>query len=414
MPRTVEHPDLKVSVIIPTYNRAYYLREALDSVFAQSLLPWEVIVVDDGSTDATPAVVQSYGSRVRYIRHEQNQRISAARNSGLKVAQGDVIAWLDSDDLWEPTFLATVISLLEADATFGAVYTGLSRINAVGEFLPQGSLTVVPPSDLYSVLVEDCFIQTSAFVARKKCFEQIGEFDTQFHICEDYDIFLRLASVCTIVGIPEPLVRYRVHGHNTVANTEAFCRYRLALTEKHFGLSEGDPATWSLAKRRAHGCAFRAAARKYIESKQQDEGWRYLARAVTICPELLNRLDTFYELACGDQAMGYRGKADMLDIAANGMEMVRRLDALFANAPKSVLILRRVAYGNAFLALAVLSDQAGDWKAARGYLFRAIRSQLGLLQDPLVVRRFVKLCLGKRIIDFLRHLRATVGTSLRS
>jgi tetratricopeptide (TPR) repeat protein len=393
---------LRVSVIIPAYNRADYLVQAMQSVLNQSFSPFEVIVVDDGSTDDTAEVVRAFESRARYLRHDDNRGVAAARNSGLSAARGEVIAWLDADDLWEPDCLATVIPMLRADEGLDGVYTGLMRIDADGTLLPQVSLAVVPPADLYSALVEDCFIQTSTFVARKRCFDRVGEFDTRFRICEDYDMFLRLAKAFTIVGVPEPLVRYRVHEHNTVANTEAFCRFRLALTQKHFGEPEGDPRTWSPVRRRAHSCAFRAAALKCIQSGQTDRGWDYLEKAVSIWPDLLGRLDTLYELACGDQPHGYRGHVDSLDIEGNGREMLIRLDVLFGKADPMLQPMRRPAYGNAYLALGILSDQAGRWRAARCYLFQAIKANPRLLGSNSVARRLLKLLLGRRSLTIKR------------
>ena len=198
---------LRVSVIVPTYNRANYLREALDSILNQSFAPYEVIVVDDGSSDNTPEVLRAYASNVRFTQQE-HQGVSAARNRGLALAQGDVVAWLDADDVWETEFLSTIVPLLDERPELGGVYTGLIRIDAQGNVLPQVGVRVVPAEELYSALVEDCFIQTSTFVARKRCFDQVGAFDPQFDICEDYDMFLRLAQCCTIIGLPELLVRY--------------------------------------------------------------------------------------------------------------------------------------------------------------------------------------------------------------
>ena len=408
MPSALEQPGLRVSVLIPTYNRAEYLRQALESVFAQSLAPWEVIVVDDGSTDHTAAVAGSFGPKVRYVRHESNRGISASRNSGLEAAQGEVIAWLDSDDLWEPAFLATVIPLFEADSSLDGVYTGLMRIDAAGNVLPQVSVRVDPAPELYSSLVQECFIQTSTFAARKKCYAEVGGFDPEFDICEDYDMFLRLARVCTIAGVPEPLVRYRVHAKNTVSDANAHCRFRLALTRKQFGSPEGDPLTWSEEKRRAHGYAFRAVALKCIQSGQADLGWDHLEKAVSIWPSLLDQLDTFYELACGEQPMGYRGQADLLDIERNGADMIHRLDGLVEAVP-ALESVRRPAYANTYLALAMLSDQAGDWEAARRYLFRAIRTDLRLAASPPVLRRLLKLCAGQRLVQIARTVTGSRG-----
>jgi len=393
-----------VSVIIPTYNRAEYLAQALQSVFNQTLSPFEVIVIDDGSTDNTADVVRAFEPRVRYFRHARNKGVSAARNRGLGVAQGEIIAWLDADDLWEPDFLATIVPLLAADAGLDGVYTGLVYIDAAGNILSQSSQKVVPPSNLFSSLLDNCFIVTCALVVRKRCLEQVGDFDTQLGICEDYDMWLRLAKTFTIIGLPTPLVRIRVHEHNTVGDTDAFCQFRLAVTQKHFGKPEGNPRTWSAERRRAHAHAFRSVALKCIQDGQADRGWRYLEEAVSIWPDLLDRLDTLYELACGDQPRGYRDQADLLDIESSGVEMLSRLDSFFAKAGPALESTRRPAYGNAYLALGMLGDQAGRWAAARRYLFQAIKANPRLLASYPVVRRLLKLCAGQRLVRMGRKM----------
>lgn len=390
-----------VSVVIPTYNRAEYLRQALASVFAQSFAPWEVIVVDDGSSDRTPEVVQAFGAKVRYVRQD-HQGIAAARNRGLEVAQGEVIAWLDADDLWEPNYLSTVVPLLTDDATLDGVYSGLRYIDAAGNLLPQSSRKVVKPADLYSSLAEECFIQTSTFAVRRRCFARVGGFDLAFQICEDYDMFLRLAKECTIVGVPLPLVRYRVHGHSTMNDVDTLCRFRLEVPRKHFGPEEGDPLTWPDGKRRAYACAYRFVALAHIQSGRAEQGWQFLAKGASIWPEILGRLDTFYELACGDQPRGRRGQADLMDIKKNGAELLRRLDTLFAQVGTRLVSVRRAAYGNAYLALGMLSDQAGQWAMARRYLRQALAADPRLLGSYPVVRRLLKVHAGKRLVRAAR------------
>lgn len=404
MPSASEQTALRVSVIIPTYNRAGYLRGALNSVFGQSLPPWEVIVVDDGSTDETAGVVDSYGSSVRYARHSQNQGISAARNTGISTARGDIIAWLDSDDLWKPDHLATVIPLLVDDESIDGVHTGLIRIDEQGNTLAQVGCRTVPPEELSSSLVESCHIQTSTFVARKCCYEQAGTFDTRFGICEDYDMFVRIAKRHRILGVPSRTVKYRVHTHNTVADPARYSEYRLALTEKHYGEDDGVTENWSQEKRTAYGYAYRAVALKWIEHGCSTEGWRLLRRAAHSFPGLLRCVDTFYELACGDQPMGYRGSTEGFDIKRNGTEVMGHLQNLFAGASPEVAALQKVAYAKTYLALAMLSDQAGQWSQARHYIVRAIHAHPGLLRDMGTARRLGKLLAGKRIVDSLRRL----------
>jgi len=404
-----DYETLRVSVIIPTYNRADYLPQALQSVFDQTLDPFEVIVVDDGSTDNTTDVVRAFEPRVRYFRHDHNKGVSAARNSGLEAAQGEIIAWLDADDLWEPDFLATLIPLLAADPRLDGVYSGFVLMDAAGNILPQSSQRVVPPSDLFSSLIDTNLIVTPAIVARKKCFEQVGNFDPQFGIAEDYDMWLRLAKVFTIMGLPAPLVRIRVHESNTLQDTAAFSRFRLAVIQKHFGPLEGALPTWPEDKRRAYAQTFRSIALRYIQDGQPDEGWQFLEKAVSIRPALLGQLDTYYELACGDQPRGYRGQADLLDIEGNGAEMLRRLDRLFAEAGPTLEPLRRRAYGNACLALGLLSDLADRSKVARCYLLHAAITCPSLLVTSQLPCKLLKTCMGSRVIEAVRWLRIWWG-----
>lgn len=411
MPAAVEQPSLRVSVIIPTYNRAGYLREALDSIFAQTLPPWEVIVIDDGSTDDTLQVVNNAPGPVRFYQ-QAHQGVAAARNLGLQNAAGDLIAWLDSDDLWEPEFLAAVVQLLAQDARLDGVYTGLTMIDADGAELRKAG-RVESPDGLYQALVRDCFLATPSIVVKKTCYDQAGGFDPQFRVSEDYDMWLRLASRCRIMGISRPLVRIRVHATNTMADVDALAQARLALTKKHFG-DLHDDNTMSDASQAAYGYAFLSMALKYVEGRKAAEGWACLEKAVALHPATLKQLDTFYELALGDQPRGYRGEASLVDVNANGGEMLRRMDALFAAAGPDVQALKGQAYGNAYLALAMLSDQAGDWAAARRYLRKALRWHPALLRDRSVSRRLIKLSLGQRTANSLRRLRPeAVGRSVR-
>ncbi|MDW8319665.1 MAG: hypothetical protein RMN53_17705, partial [Anaerolineae bacterium] len=181
---------------------------------------------------------------------------------------------------------------------------------------------------------------------------------------------------------------------------------RMAVLAKHFGPPEGDPRTWPAEKRTGYAFAYRATALGYIAQHEPDEGWRFLRCAVETDPAILAQLSTFYELALGDQPRGYRGEARLVDLARNGADMLRRLDDLFVSAPPSVQALRGLAYGNAYLALAMLSDQAGDWAAARRYMRRAIRCHPAFLRDPSVVRRLVKLHMGRRLASSLRRAQA--------
>jgi len=390
-----------VSVIIPSYNRADYLPQAIGSILAQTYPVTEIIVVDDGSTDDTLNVVQRYQGRVRFY-VQNHSGVAAARNKGLELAHGDVIAWCDADDVWETDFLKATVSMLDRNPNLDGVYGGVAHIDSDGQRLPQVNCIAVPPKQLHRALSDECFLQTTAVVLRKKCFDQAGPFDAEFQICEDYDMWLRLSKRFTIVGVPRPLINYRVHSQNTVRDTSKWCQSRLAITRKHFGELNGPPTA---QQRRAYAFAYRGAAMKCIQDGAADEGWQYLRQGVTLWPQLLARLDTLYELACGDQPPGQRGAVNQLNLERNRADLLKRLDELFAQSDSTLAVVRAATYGNTYLALGMLSEQAGHWSTARLLLLKALRANPRLGLDLSFMRRLLKVSAGPRVVRKLRKAR---------
>jgi tetratricopeptide (TPR) repeat protein len=282
------------------------------------------------------------------------------------------------------------------------VYTGITFIDREGVSLSK-AIRIEPPDKLYSCLVEGNWLATPTVVARRECYEAVGEFDDRFRMAEDYDMWLRLTARYRFIGVAQPLARIRVHPGNTMANVDRLCADRLALVQKHFGCLE-DPSKHAPDADRGYAFAFRAMALACVEAGQGNRGWAYLSRAAGLYPRLLSRPDTFYELVCGDQPRGYRGQAGLLDIKANGTEMLARLRELFAAHP-NLGPYQHQAFGLAYLALAMLSDQAGKWGQARAYLLRAIAARPLFLRDATVLRRLLKLCAGRPIVAQLRRIR---------
>jgi len=187
--------DPTVSVIIPTYNRAHLVGRAIRSVLNQTYQDFEIIVVDDGSTDNTEEVVKSFNDpRIRYIRHEENRGGSAARNTGIRAARGEYIAFLDDDDYWLPTKLDKQVQVAKKSSpSVGMIYTGLAfievKINKVVKiFRPQyrGKLTL-----------EEMFAWTAptpTMLVRKECLNAVGGFDEKLPRYQDPDLGVRLAQ----------------------------------------------------------------------------------------------------------------------------------------------------------------------------------------------------------------------------
>lgn len=395
----------RVSVTIPACNQAHYLAYALQSVVSQTYNDWEAIIVDDGSTDGTCSVVESFvDSRIRYI-YQENQGLSAARNTGIRTARGEFLAFLDADDGWEREFLRRCTEILAADRTLAGVYGHTCFMDESGKVLPRIGGYPLPRDAFRQRILEGGFFPVHAALVRAEIVRAVGSFDEQLTSLEDWDLWIRVSSRHQMLGIAEPLVRYRLYPGSMSTDAARMHRNRIAVVTKHFGPPEGDPAVWPRQKRRAYGFADRSSALGYIQQGQPDKGWELLAGAVSVWPHLLQRLDTFYELACGEQAKGYRGQADRLDLERSEAEMAQRLGALLAEADAPARV-KCTAYGNAYLALAMLADQAGKWEQARGYLVRALRFHPTFLGDATVARRFIKLCAGRRLVGGLRYLRS--------
>jgi glycosyltransferase involved in cell wall biosynthesis len=208
---------LTISVIIPTYNRAALVREALDSLLAQTRVPDEIIVIDDGSTDDTPDVLARYGDPVRVIR-QNNRGRSAARNRGLDAAQGDLIAFLDSDDRLPPDSIARRVAAFEQQPAVNAVYGDTLVIGPHGD--PQGLSSAIypvprPSGAIFGDLIRRNFITMPSVTFRRTPASAPLRFDAAVEPAEDYDFWLRLAAHARFLYLDEPLAEYRIAGSAT-------------------------------------------------------------------------------------------------------------------------------------------------------------------------------------------------------
>jgi GT2 family glycosyltransferase len=196
-----------VSVVIPTYNRSCLLTQALDSVLGQTQPPQEVIVIDDGSRDDTRARVDPYRDRVRYI-YQENQGVSAARNRGVREATGEVVAFLDSDDVWHPCKLQCQLQALADHPALALLGTGV--IEWPGEFpdVPAPTAADLLPIPYRRLVVKNYFT-TSSLLARREALARVGPFDTSMSGPEDYDLWLRVANIAPVAKLNLPLTGYR-------------------------------------------------------------------------------------------------------------------------------------------------------------------------------------------------------------
>lgn len=200
-----------VSVIIPTFNRAQTLLRALSSILYQTFFDYEIIVVDDGSSDDTPGRLAPFHDHIRCISHDHNLGVSAARNTGIKAANSPFIAFLDSDDYWLPQKLAAQAAFFNKNPEAVACQTEEIWIRNGVRVNPQRKHRK-PSGDIYIPSLKLCLVSPSAVVVKKSLFDEVGLFDEDLPACEDYDLWLRISCHYPIYLLEESFV-VKVGGH---------------------------------------------------------------------------------------------------------------------------------------------------------------------------------------------------------
>lgn len=225
----------KVSVVIPAYNKADLTVYAVESVLKQTYSNVEIIVIDDGSTDQTRDRLAAFGSRIKYV-HKENGGACSARNAGIRLAQGDYVAFLDCDDLYADSKIQKCVDYLQRHPNAGLVHTDAYFIDAKGSITGQYAhrKSQMCQGQIAAELILGNFICNSTPVIRKKCFESAGLFDESFFIPADWDMWLRVSEVAQVGYIDEPLTRYRVTDNYTFNRIEQAEREELIVIEKFF------------------------------------------------------------------------------------------------------------------------------------------------------------------------------------
>lgn len=228
----------RVSVIIPVYQGDRFLAEAIESVLNQTYTNYEIIVVDDGSTDNSCGVLQPYLEKIRYI-YQENQGVAAARNRGIQMAQGELIAFLDQDDFWLSDKLALQVACFDAQPELGIVHSGWRRVDRAGK--PLGN--VEPWHKAPNLTLEEWVhwkpILLSAMMFRREWLERVGSLDTRFQQVCDLDLALRLALAgCQSFWLYQVTVCYREHEHNESQKTFVQAHELWTVLDKFFSRSE--------------------------------------------------------------------------------------------------------------------------------------------------------------------------------
>lgn len=216
---------VQISVIIPTYNRAWCLKKAIDSVLSQKAAKFELIVVDDGSTDQTQPLLREYIGRLINLK-QSNRGVSAARNAGIRIAKGALVAFLDSDDQWLPGKLAVQNTFFDAHPKAVACQTEEIWIRNGVRVNPKRK-HAKPSGNIFKRSLKLCLVSPSAVMLKKSVFDEVGLFDETLPACEDYDMWLRIGCRYPVRLLKTPLIA-KYGGHDDQLSRQAgLDRYRI-------------------------------------------------------------------------------------------------------------------------------------------------------------------------------------------
>jgi len=200
---------VKVSIIIPVYDGEKYIREAVDSALNQTYKDFEIIVIDDGSKDNTPNILETYGSKIKW-KSQENKGQASAINEGINMAEGKYLAYLDADDVCLPERFENQVKYLDEHPNVGLVYSDRYQINENGE--TQRIMKSQPHNNF--VLLQDSYIPRSAVMHKRECLDAVGSFDESITGSDDWDMWIRISEKFEMGYISKPLVKYRVHKEN--------------------------------------------------------------------------------------------------------------------------------------------------------------------------------------------------------
>lgn len=279
-PGPARHP--RVSVLMPVYNGERWIRQALDSALAQTWRDFEIVVYDDGSRDASRAIALEYqAAHPGHVRvfWQENAGLARVRNATLAVARGELLAFLDCDDVWMPHHLATAVACFDSDPGLGLVHANILRIGPEGEVLDPARprWRARHRGDPFAaLLLRREHISNVTAVVRRSVIDRVGEFDPRFHGCEDRDLWLRVAHDHPVRYIDEVTAYYRMHGNNTSGNLDRMLEARRDLVAKF----SRTPRGYALRRRALAAIEFEAGAVLRDAGRMREARRAYLRAAL--------------------------------------------------------------------------------------------------------------------------------------
>ena len=275
----------KVSVIIPTYNRQGFISDTIKSVLAQTYRDFEIVVVDDGSTDNTKKELEQFGSRIKVVEQPNSER-AVSRNNGVGNSSGEYIAFLDSDDLWTQDKLENQVSLMDSNPEVVLTYGQCLRINGHGEKVNHAKRQLRGANgNVFEDLLMRNFIASPTPLLRREHFEQTSGFQTKYIPYEDWEFWLRFSLLGKFQFLGRPLAYYRIHENQSVQQVQAEKIEKVTsdLLEDSFKLKNISP----LVKKDSLGLANMRFGYWYLIADKTEKAREKLKKAIKLNPKLL-------------------------------------------------------------------------------------------------------------------------------
>lgn len=385
----------KVSVIIPTYNRADFLPKTIASVLNQTFDDFELVVVDDGSTDNTRQVVERFRDRrIRYV-FQHNQGTSGALNTGLEASTGQYIVWLGSDDTYEAEYVEAHLAFLEERPDIGLVGSGMQLVDEDGNSISIGQPWEMHPSLDLDTWLYHCPIG-AAMMVRRIWLDRIGGFDANLRLVEDWDLYLRLAHAgCKMAWLERALYRALFHSGSKQIDARALGQALVAILDKFFAQPNLTPSI-AAKKDKVYAHAFLKAARFGYACGEVDMAKRNLERAIERDPSLLAE-------------NGRTAFKSILEMTSSHWveDPVAYVTTVFDNLPQSAERLsRRRDEAIALGAMTTFFDahKKSNWRAVRRAFAQAVTHDPSCLRNRGVISIWLESVLGSRFMAYSRKL----------
>jgi len=371
-------------VVIPTFNHARFVVQAVESVLAQTYPCVEILVVDDGSTDETRAVIEPVRGRITYI-YQENKGVSAARNAGIRAAKGEYLVFVDADDWIPPEKLAVQVAVLEERPGIGLVYSAWQHTDEGNRWVLDEVRPRAPGQLLETMLRHACsFFPVGSPLVRSECFKRVGLFDESLTSAEDTDMWVRL----TLAGyefayVDRPLYRYRMVTHSLSQNLARQANDEFTMLNKVFAAVNLPPNLRALESE-AYAATHYKFAGKYYECGDIAAAQDHLRRAIARCPSLAVDSNWLVEW-----------------LAAHALEPevadpARFINVVFDHLPEEAAALgrlRRKAHGRFHAAVAFAAHQSRRPREVRHHIWPAITGDHSMLRN----RGFLRIAAGSLI-----------------